>query len=182
MKYIDNGRRMETPRQPEWLVAVEQSMETAPDLIEAELRDEQIGAQIASFIAGNIDGLEYRRLDKEHSVDTRGQLRFTNVEEFGDAIEWVLRKFSPGYSSSEYKAKTLELRGHEEEHFDEAEKYDLENILFIIRFFREGNTVSFRPGITFELPENLGDDELRDLLRKIITAPEELSDLDQGML
>lgn len=172
---------METKIQPEWQGRAEKAMKESVDLTESELRDEQIGIQTARFIAGEISAEEYRILDEEYSADKRGHLSFSNAQQFEDALQWVLRKVFPGRDSDMYRVKARELAEHEEDHFDEVIRHGLK-ASFIIRFFRDRDDISFRPGITFDLPDGVEDSELRALMQSVIEAPKELSDLDETML
>jgi hypothetical protein len=182
MKRIDNGRRMEMDREPEWKTKVDRAIAEAPDLVMAEFRDKKMGSVTADFLSGKIDVDEYRASDKAYASEIRGHLRFVDAQAFEEAMKWILMKHFPGYDLNTYIDRARGLREHEEKHYLEAAEYGLKDLYYLVRFFRDEDSVSFRPGIAFDLPEGMSAQELRALLRQIIEAPDELSDLDEEML
>lgn len=159
-------------------------MQSAPPIEESERRDKDIGNITIDFLEGRIDGATYRAADSEYQADTRGQITFKDVSAFSDAIVWTLKKFSPGYTEEAYRERAASLVTHEVEHYDEATELGLQDVRFLLRFFRDNDAsgLSFRPAITFDSPDSISDEELRRMLRSILEAPEELSDLDEAMI
>ncbi len=182
MKGINNGRRMEVERGPQWQVAIESAIKSAISLEEAERRDEEINRTTSDFLNGAIDADAYRRIDEKYQSDTRGHATFTDIETYREAMVWLLKKLHAGYDRGQYIEKANTLIEHEEEHYQEALAQGLKDVKFLLRFFRDENSgVSFRPAIMFDLPKDLSDQQLKDLLRSIIAAPDELSDADEMM-
>ena len=183
MQTINNGRRMEVERQPEWQILVEQAIKTAVSFEEADRRDDLINQATSEFLRGAMSADTYRQKDEAHQSDTRGHVLFSDIHTFQKATEWVLKKFYPNRDNAVYKARAHELVEHEKEHFQEAGEQGMKKVTFLLRFFTDADmNISFRPAITFELPKNLSDQHLRDVLQSIIEAPTELSDADENMV
>jgi len=182
MKHIDNGRRIEVERNPEWQVAVESAIKTALSFEEADRRDDEINRATSKFLNGSMDADAYRKLDDAYRSDTRGHVSFSDVNTFRTAIIWILKKYYPGYGTTNYEARANELIAHEEDHYQEALENGMIDVKFLVRFFKDKmEGISFRPAVSFDFPQNLSDQQYRDLLRSIIEAPEELSDADEKM-
>lgn len=152
--------------------AIARAIEEAQDTDEAERQDHIEAALLHDFISGNITLAEY------HEQDTRGDTVFPGEVEL-PSLKHLYHALVRLLDGDTVEAR--DLTDHEADHFREAVQSGFSPKI-ILRFFRTGKHESMRPAINIILPK-VGDEELiRQNLRAIIGAPEELSDLDRAQL
>jgi hypothetical protein len=169
MKEINNGRRIEKRRKPQWQIAIERAREEAMSLLEAEASDIAGAHAMARFLARQIDGVEYRAIANELEADTRGQVLFEDHTSLQYVLERILGDL----------VLAAELVEHEQDHYQEAMLAGMARVHYLIRFFRDSeNNMSLRAAVSFNLPDDMDDETARAALRTIVEAPEKLSDVD----
>lgn len=148
-------------------VRYERARDTAQSLEYAEKQDEAEADLINDFLSGRIS------LEKYHATDsiqrsTDGVLELKNLNELKFFLDQLLND----------ESLAQELYEHEAEHYAEIIAVGWKaKILF--RFFRDNKgKISGRPGIDLEVPKAGDENEIRRILRAILEAPEDQSDLD----
>jgi len=159
-----------SPEQKKWEslpVRYEQARDTAQALEYSEVQDEAEADLINNFLSGKISLAEYHAADStKRSIE--GVLELQNLHELKSFLDQLLND----------ESLAQELYEHEAEHYAEITAVGWKAKI-IYRFFKDDNgRISGRPGIELEIPKVGYEDEIRRILRSILEAPEEQSDLD----
>ena len=125
---------------------------------------------VAAFLRGEISQKELET--EEDFGDRPGVVMFDSLEEFTTALRML--RFGDDFIRATVS--------HEQAHFTVDQKNGFDPH-YTIRFFinAEGKR-SLIPSVNTKYPKGLSDRELRELIKKSIEAPEELSDSDQEKL
>lgn len=159
-----------SPKEKVWeslSVRYERARDTAQSLEHSEKQDEAEADLINDFLSGKISLAEYHASDStQRSSD--GVLELQDLSELKSFLDQLLND----------ESLAQELYEHESEHHAEITAVGWKAKI-IFRFFEDFNgDLSGRPGIDLEIPK-VGDEiEIRRILRSILEAPEEQSDLD----
>lgn len=165
MSKVENAEQI---RVDEMLSRIERARNEALELTELDGRKDIAEAIIGkAFLEGHITGREFKeRTDMEDTP--QGRLDFKTLEDF----EFAMRLLNV---DPEILSWTLH---HEEQHFEVARKVGFDPY-YTIQFAKPG---SFYPGVNFECPQDLTDEDLRGRLIQVMEAPEELSPRDRNIL
>jgi hypothetical protein len=154
------------------IAMLEKAKENAKPLTEAEIQDEQESKLLSNFINGKISLKEYHEQDTRGQNLTSGEIELPSIPALLKAITYLI--------GDEELAQ--ELVDHETDHYNEALRLGFVRSKIVLRFFTEDGDLSFRPGIVLALPDSGDEEQIRQHLKIIIEAPQELSDLDQKQI
>lgn len=140
----------------------------ASPLEEVEVRDEAEAELLNAFIRGDLSLADYHAQDARAEMLYRGEMLLSNTDELFEALML--------YTHNEGLAR--EHTDHEVDHVREAVGLGFPEPKILIRFFDDQGKKSFRPAVRLVLPKEGDEDLIRQHVRTIIEAPEEMSDLD----
>lgn len=75
-----------------------------------------------------------------------------------------------------------ELTEHEKHHFEETERLGFKPVIILKIMRKKNGKISLQPAITFNSPDNMNSEELRNKLIAILGAPVDMSPSDEEQL
>jgi len=139
----------------------------APLAEDLEAAKDKHDKSIRDFVAGRISRTEF-----EDQELMEGSIELQSENDFKLALSII------GFDRETIE----ELTSHEIEHYHEAEDSGLKPT-FLIQFFRgKDDKLSLYPSVKLSLPEDMADDQIREALKKVIGAANDLSPRDQSQL
>ena len=152
-------------------LAIEKAKSEALSLEELEAIKDQLDSTLNDFIQSRITLEQYERLE-ENLASYPGVIKMGSAQMFEEYLR----------AAKLDEATVNELVEHEEDHFREIEKAGLKPTYRIEFAKNVGEKFSMYPAVSFDFPDDIEDEEARTLLRRIISAPSELSERDKRQL
>lgn len=143
----------------------------APESSVFDERDRQENEVFEGFLSGRLSLKEYHKQDPRGETLYPNEVEVATIESLREALGILVRA-----------EVADELVAHEADHYQVAIEAGFSDTRILIRFYEEGGQVGFRPGVFIILPKQGNEQEIREKLRAIIEAPDELSDLDRAQL
>lgn len=169
-KFEDLGSKpILTKEQIKLLVADAKKSAITEDELE-RIKDRQ-DAIIAQFSSGRISAEKMEEELKKVNPET-GILIFNDISSFMTALELC------GFSRNDF----TETISHENDHMVRALQSGLDPE-YILQFSKiPAGQIGIYPAIRFNFPQNIAEDEKREIFKKVLNAPIELSPRDKNQL